>query len=215
MTIVFPLTVQLDYTELKYSLRSIEKFLPHAEVVIMGDNLPEWITGVTQIELSDVPGKKQLSIRRKILAALEYSEEILFFNDDIYLLKPIDKFPYYYHGYLKNYSESGSKPLEKQLTVMNKPVKHFDGHYPLIYDQKFKEVSKLFTEDCIIKSMYANYLDIEGEFLPDCKILKASKPEDVRNFIKDRSCFSTSVYSLAAALPVLEELYQNRSKFEI
>lgn len=231
MTVAYPLTVQFDYTELKYSLRSIEKFLPQPfEVVIVGNYLPEWINNVIQIEVPDVPGRKQLSIRKKILAALEYAEEILFLNDDVFLLRPspyhvaddvdwLEKylmFPYFWHGMLKNYSESGSKPLMKELEKMGKPAKHFDGHYPLIYGQNFKELSVKFSEDVIIKSMYCNALGIEGVFIPDCKLhASQAKPEIIREFIKDKPCFSTGSYSLASALPILHELFSERSKYEI
>lgn len=215
MTIVYPLTVQQDYTELKYSLRSIEKYLTDFEVVIVGNMIPEWLTNVTQIELPDIPGKKQLSIKRKILAALEYSDEILFLNDDIYFTKTVTEFPYYYHGYLKHYSESGSKPLLKQLESINKPTKHWDGHMPIIYKQDFKEVSKNFSDECIIKSQYCNYLEIEGEFIPDCKLVRKTNLEEVRAFIADKSCFSTGVYSLNSALPILEKMFPSPSKYEI
>lgn len=215
-TVCYPLTVQLDYTELKFSLRSIEKYLqPPFDVVIVGDNLPDWINNVVNIELPDLNGRKQISIRRKILAALEYAEEILFLNDDLYLLQPAEMFPYYWHGYLKNYSESGSRPLFDKLEYLGKPTKHYDGHMPIIYKRDFKEVSKKFSEDCIIKSMYANYLEIEGTFASDCKLLKSTSLGDVRNFIKDRHCFSTGRHSLQSALCILEELFPKPSKYEI
>lgn len=215
MTVAYPLTVQPDYTELKFSLRSIEKYLTKPfKVLIIGNHVPDWLTNVTQIQIPDVPGRKQLSIRIKILAALEYAKEILFMNDDVYLLHP-GCFPYYFHGELKNYSEPGSKALYEQLVKSGKPAKHFDGHYPLFYNRDFKEMSKNFSGDCIIKSMYCNYMGIEGTFAPDCKLIKATKPELVREFIKDKSCFSTGVFSLSGALPVLNELYPNKSKFEI
>ena len=216
MNVCYPLTTQIDYTELRYSLRSIEKYLqPPFDVVIVGDNLPEWINNVTQIGLPDLPGRKQMSIRRKILAALEYAEEILFLNDDLYLLQPTESFPYYWHGYLKNYSESGSQPLFNKLEYLGKPTKHFDGHMPIVYKQDFKEVSKIFAEDCIIKSMYCNYLGIEGTFAGDCKLLRETKPEVIREFIKDKPCFSTGKYSLPSALCILEELFPEPSKYEI
>lgn len=216
MTVVYPLAVQIDYTELKYSLRSIEKYLKKPyEVIIVGNVIPDWINNVTQIELPDVRGRKQWSIRRKILAALEYTKEMLFMNDDVYLLQPAKTFPYYYNGTLKNYSESGSKSLYDQLLKMGKPVKNYDGHYPLIYDQRFKEASKNFSGDCIIKSMYCNYLEIEGIERPDCKLLTAKKPGYIREFIKDKPCFNTGVHSLKSTLPILEELFSEPSKYEI
>lgn len=211
--ITYPLAAQKDYTELLYSLRSVEKHItPPYEIILIGSVLPDWITNVTWIQLGDIPGKKQLSIRRKILAALEYADEILFMNDDVYLLREAAWFPYYYHGTLKTYSESGSKSLMKQLQAMGKPIKHFDGHYPLLYDKRFKEVSWHFSEDVIIKSMYCNYMNIEGWEVPDNKIIKQ---KDILEFIKGKPAFSTGTYSLKSALPLLGKLFPNKSKFEL
>lgn len=216
MIIAIPLTVQNDYTELRYCLRSIEMFITKPyEIVIIGDCIPYWLNHVTNIQLPDIRGKKQLSIRSKILAALEYADEILFMNDDIYFLQPATEFPYYWHGYLKHNSETGTRPLEKELIALKKPIKHFDGHYPIVYNKGFKEASEHFSEECIIKSMYCNYFEIEGVFAPDCKILKASKPAEVNGFIKDKHCFSTGAYSLQSCLPVLNELFPIPSNFEI
>lgn len=213
--IVYPIQVQKDYTELLYSLRSVEKHItPPYEIILIGSELPDFVTNVTWINLGDIPGKKQLSIRRKILAALEYTDEILFMNDDVYLLQ-IFILQYFYSGTLKSYAESGSKSLMKQLEEMGKTIKHFDGHYPLVYDQRFKEVSELFSEDVILKSMYCNYLGIEGVEFPDNKIIKQKDSLSVREFIKGKPAFSTGIYSLKLALPILNELFPKKSKFEI
>jgi hypothetical protein len=216
MVIAYPLTVQKDYTELKFSLRSIEKYIstPY-EILIIGDIIPDWLVNITWIKLGDVPGRKQLSIRRKILAALEYADEILFMNDDVFLLEPATEFPYYYNGSLKNYSESGSKPLMKQLQAMGKSIKHFDGHFGLIYDQRFKEVSEQFTESVIIKSMYCNYLGMEGVERPDCKLISKNDIKNPAEFIKGLPCFSTGEYSLKSALSLLNELFPFKSKNEV
>lgn len=216
MVVVYPLTNQKDYTELRFSLRSIEKYLQHPfEVVIVGDHLPEWINNVTVIEVPDIPGKKQLSIRRKILAALECYNEILCMSDDIYLTKEIQEFAYYWFGSLKGYAESGAKPLYNQLKEMGKPVKNFDIHYPIIYKQEFKQLSQQFDDSVIIKSMYANYLNIDGAVHPDFKFAKAEKTEVMRQIIKGNDYFSTGTYSLPNALPILNELFPLNSKYEI
>lgn len=215
MKIMYPLANQFDYEELRYSLRSIEKFIDYDEVIIVGDYIPEWLINVTQIHVSDIPNKKQLSIKKKILAALEYTKEFLFMNDDMYFLKPVTEFPYYYKGYLKHYTEAGSKQLEKELELIRLQTKNFDTHYPLIYDRSFKVVAQQFSEDTIIKSMYCNYHEMEGVFLPDCKMVRETSNQDIREFIKDRFMFSTGIYSIDKALPVLAELYPKKSIFEL
>lgn len=215
MKIMYPLANQFDYEELRYSLRSIEKFIDYDEVIIVGDYMPDWLINVTWIDVADIPNKKQLSIKKKILAALEYTKEFLFMNDDMYFLQPVTKFPYYYKGYLKHYAEAGSKQLEKELGNKMLDTKNFDTHYPLIYDKNFTSIAAVFSEDTIIKSMYCNQMGIEGVFLPDCKMVRETSNQDIREFIKDRFMFSTGIYSIDKALPVLAELYPKKSIFEL
>lgn len=216
MKLLYPLTTQLDHTELMYSLRSVEAHLKDVdEIIVVSDNLPYWLTNITQLSLGDVVGRKQLSIRRKILAGLNYTNEFLFMNDDDFFVKDTVDFPYYWHGLLKPYAESGARPLEKQLMVLGKPTKLFDGHYPLIYDQKFKQASEHFSADCIIKSMYCNFFNIEGEFCQDCKLTSPLKKKEIYDFIQDKNCFSTGLQSIQSAVVVLQELFPNKSKYEI
>lgn len=216
MTIVYPITIQFDYTELKYSLRSLEKFLPGShEVVIVSDYLPEWLTGVTQLCVGDVKGKKQVNIKQKISAALNHSSRFLFMNDDIYFLKLQVEFPYCWHGMLKTYQEPGTRSLEKRLIELGKPVKHFDGHYPIMYHAQFNEVLTKFPADTIIKSMYCNYFEIEGEFMADCKIMKAMKFHEIEAFARDKPCISTSLFSVASVIPYLNQLFPDKSKYEV
>lgn len=214
MTIAYPLTAQADYTELKYSLRSIDKHYPGHDIVIVGERLPSWITGVTQIMVRDIKGRKQLSIRKKILAALHYADEILCISDDVYLLEDTDSFPYFWQGDLKAHvSESGARILMNELLAIGKPVKDFNGHYPAVFKKDFRRISETFSGDCILKSMYANYLEVEGQLKRDNKMV--NDKINPREFIKDLHCFSTGAQSLKSALPLLQELFPYPSKYEI
>lgn len=211
MTICYPLKSQSDYSELKYSLRSIERFYRNNEVVIIGEKLPDWITNITWIKVEDITNRKQLTIKYKILAALEYADEIYFMNDDVYLLEP-PTFKYYYHGDLISVGESGARPLLKQLQAMGKPTNNFDGHYPLVYRKGFAKVLDNFAHDVIVKSAYCNYLGIEGELIPDNKII--SKKTDVRQFIQDRNSFSSGQTSWPIIQPVIGEMFKQKSCYE-
>lgn len=216
MVVVYPLTVQIDNTELRYSLRSLDKYL-HApfEVVLVGDIIPEWLTNITQIELPDVRGQHLYSVRRKVIAALQYASEVFFMNDDIYLLDYADSnFPYYSSGLLDKKAESGAKPLTLQLQQKNKPTKYF-GHYPCIYRKDFIDIVNQFTNDCIPKSAYCNCIDAESVEVADCKILTSKKAPYIKEFIKGKPCFSTGVYSIKEALPLLQQLFPKPSKFEL
>lgn len=214
MTVAYPLKKQSDYTELRYSLRSIALYLQPKEVLIIGEKLPDWINNVTWIYLPDIVSKKQLTIKYKTLAALQYSKQVLQMNDDVYLLSPYVP-GYYYHGDLKSVGESGAKPLLKELEKLNKPTKNYDGHYPISYDNRFTEVFSNFNEDVIVKSAYCNYLGIDGEFVPDNKIITINKQDEIRKFVDGRSSFSTGSYSFESCKFILQELFPNKSVYEL
>ncbi len=217
MTIMYPLQAQKDYTELKYSLRSIEKFFkPPYEVVVVGDHIPDWLTGVIQITVPDIPGRKQLTIKKKIIAALRFWPEIFFMNDDIFLLRPSSgSIPNYWHGNIKSYGESGARPLHEQLQNMKKQTRFFDVHIPIIYDRRFIKVFEHFFSDVIVKSCYVNFLDLPGTPTNDYKVNRKSKPEEITRMLGDRICFSTGPSGLPYAIPVLEKLFPDKSQFEL
>lgn len=207
--------------ELRYCLRSIEKHLKgYGEIIIVG-HLPDFVRDVKHIPFKDRSylTHKQSNIRNKILAGFEVSESLLFFNDDHFLLEDVeaDKFPYYWSGDLKRVAEKGAKPLIKQLRAQNKPLKHFDGHFPILYQKEaFKEAVNAFTEDVIIKSSYCNYHQIEGVYLKDLKINSRLRLERIREEIAGRPVFSIGDHGLDGHMKqVLGELYPEPSKYEI
>lgn len=215
-TVVYPLASQSDYTELKFSLRSIDKYLPKPfEVVIIGEKVPEWINNVTWIHLPDIPNKKLLSVRRKILAGLSYSGgEILFMNDDFYFLRetPI---PYFVNGFLQSCANAGSRQLQARLKELKKPARHYDLHYPIIFGQDFIEIMENFPADNLIRSAYCNWKGIPGEQTSDCKFLNSTKPDIVRITIETKSFMSTGEHSIKSIIPILFERFPKKSHFEL
>lgn len=215
MIACYPLAVQKDYTELRYSLRSLQQYYPPSEVIVIGEKIPDWLINVTHIQLSDIANNRQLSVRRKILAALEYSgSDILFMNDDFYFLSGSD-IPYFFNGDLKSYGYSGSKKLQDRLKELGKPTRNFDLHCPIIFGKDLPEVMAHFPADCLIRSAYCNYLEIKGIQMHDVKFLKTTKPETIIEFIKNNPFMSTGEHSLSSCLPILKELFPNKSNFEL
>lgn len=217
MVVMYPLQSQNDYTELMFSLRSVEKFftIPF-EVVVVGDKIPNWLTNVTQICVPDILGRKQLTIKKKTYSALELYEKIFFMNDDVYLLDYTDgQYPYYYQGSLTHVGEGGARPLSNELTKMGKQIKNFDLHQPLIYDNRFKDVFANFSSDVIVKSCYCNYLGIEGEHHTDLKVNRKIEQADLETALKGRKYFSTGPSGIGFAIPVLKKLFPEKSYFEL
>jgi hypothetical protein len=75
------------------------------------------------------------------------------------------------------------------------PTKHFDGHWPIVYDKrKLKEVIEVQDWNVplgpTIRSMYCNTLGIEGELADD---VKANAPlKDWAAFCAGKSVISVS-----------------------
>lgn len=213
--------------ELRYSLRSVEKHLSGVGRVFIVGECPPFLTNVTHIKASD--DKKAIpdtNIMHKIWMACsnpEISETFLFLNDDHYLLQDFeaDKFPYYYHKtiveYVKKRGHDGygkrCENTQKSLENRNKSTKYFDLHYPILYSKTafIKHVVNAYDhskkDGMILKSLYANGLQIEGTEIQDCKIPHL--------LLKDLPCYSTYPTVSAGAQKFLKEMFPNKSRFEL
>ena len=85
--------------ELRYSLRSLRN-LPHDTVWIAG-YIPKWVTGVGRIPVEQNGGSKFTNANANIRAAClhpEVSEEFVYFNDDFFVIRPIEQVPVVQRG---------------------------------------------------------------------------------------------------------------------
>jgi hypothetical protein len=226
MDIVYTLGAGSKYKnhELRFSLRSVEKFLTgYGKVWIVGE-CPDWVRNANHIPAADSGKNSDHNIMLKITAACNHpdvSEDFLFFNDDHFLLSPFDapEFPYYCHGtltaYVKNrgldgYGRRANNTLQS-LTKRGLPSQYFDVHTPIRYNKKaFLETvtgqnwDK--TEGFIIKSLYTNALNIEGIEMKDGK-LNALPGKDVK-------IFSTYPHVKSSIWRFLQEKFPQMSNFE-
>ncbi len=230
--------------EIKYSLRSVEKHLSGVGKVFCVGTLPEFLKDVTLIECEDLPHpnmNKAATIRNKILAAAEselVSDPFMVFSDDYFLLKDYEctSYPFFQRGTLEEGARTkGISSLYRQvygntmkvLKENNLPQKHFNVHAPIFYDKKkVKEAFALADWNTMLgfmsKSLYCNYMKMDGVIQLDCKIGdRLSKPE-IYQRLKDAPFFTISDRGLFRGkdvhlpmLEVLEELYPNKSKWEI
>lgn len=208
--------------EIRFSLRSIEKHLEgFSDVWIIGER-PDFLHNINHIPASDPYEVPDRNIMEKIKKACEnpgVSDPFLFFNDDHYLLSDFqsNEFPYYYdmplqekikkRGY-DNYGQRMQNTM-KWLQVNGKPTKNFDIHTPILYKkQEFIDiVTKADWESkhgFVIKSLYANSLNIEGTYLKDCK----------HNYPVDTPVYSTFPNVPPNIQKFLFEKFPNPSKFE-
>lgn len=232
--IIYPLKTYTKYraTELKYSLRSVDKYLANVgKVFIITDELPEWITGVEMIFNKDYNGSKykEYNIACKICSACldeRVSDPFLFMNDDHYLLAEYDatQFPYYYYGIIADRIRA-RKPgeiyriscenTERALVKHHRDTKYFDVHCPIIYKKSIANMISRFKgwTECgyVIKSLYGNMHNIEGVEMPDLKM----KPPLNVDAVHGRQWFSNcNLVIKEGFFDMLEMIYPEPSRWE-
>lgn len=234
LDIVIPLTKsKIDFLDLKYCLRGIEKFVKnYRNIVIIGEK-PKWIKNVIHIPfheiLSDV--HKERNILDKFLISCKNSEissNFIAYNDDYVNLREIsiEKYPNFYKGELSdllNCDNTYRHTIRHTIEYLEKSDKktfNYDTHCPIIYNKQkflstFEPVDFNIPFGYGIKSMYANINDIEGEFMPDMKFTGRNTKQEVAEICKERHIISCNETALRYGLgDYLKELFKTKSIFE-
>lgn len=86
--------------ELRYSLRSLAS-LPHGRVFLVGSP-PSWTAGVTKVAVAQQRNKWLSStLNLSVACSLdEVSDDFIYMNDDMFIMKPVSEIPVYHRGSL-------------------------------------------------------------------------------------------------------------------
>lgn len=228
--------------ELKYSLRSIEKFGKNiGRIFIIGEYPDFLLAEFLSCDLYHIPSTDKYGHERNIhekikIACLDerISENFLFWNDDFFLTQEIDleQYPYYENGTLRNqidkrirfdgyrFSLQNTEDFLRQrglFTMMH------DIHCPIIYNKKkylnlMEQVDWTARGGYVIKSLYANYYKEKIVFMEDLKFTESIGLDEIKTKIKDRHIFSIADTVMMCPSKTmktfLEESYSNKSKYE-
>lgn len=102
-----------DSLELRYSLRSICKNVPHRNVYLIGYK-PDWVTNVVHVPFPNSPKGKWWNLMEKwahIPLLEDVSEVVYVFDDDMFITEPFDDIPNYYTNTLE---ERANQLLEQR-----------------------------------------------------------------------------------------------------
>jgi hypothetical protein len=175
--------------ELRYSIRSVEKHMPHKNIWVIGQK-PEWYQG-NFIEVENYKAK-YLNARAnlKTLVDSDYiTDDFILMNDDFFIMRKIETISYFYHGTLEERAEANEQltstgsytrmlnRTNSQLLKMGieKPL-NYELHIPMVMNrQKLKKIIKY--EDCLWRSMYGNVYAVGGIEREDVKVY----PPNTRN----------------------------------
>lgn len=231
MDIVIPYLLTHRTEELRFCLRSIDRYASNVGKIYLVGTPPHWLTGVETISCPDTPLQqfKERNIYRKIVKACEdsrISDNFCMMNDDHFLNAPTDiaSLPNYYRGDLytamdKNHGtyRATVNNTIKYLRSKGLPTKDFDCHAPIIYNKEafikaFESVDWEVPFGYCIKSMYANSLGIEGEKATDCKLVSRDERQ-LRLAVQGRPWFSTGT-AHEPMVSFLSGLYPRVSPYE-
>lgn len=228
MDILIPLGTESRWqnNELRYCLRSIERFATGFERIFVVGEDPCFLNGsAVYARVPEIGANREARIAFKILWAFEntdVSDEVAIFNDDYVVVAPMDlrAVEYFQQGPL--YRLAGApRVTAAALRAAGKPTLDYDVHYPIIYRRQdyialLSWWKRSRADNCgfVVHSVYANnLLTVPGPFMEDCKI-RGFHPEKFQEQIKGRLLFSYCDGALNGLGSWLEKRFTEKSAWE-
>jgi len=156
----------------------------------------------------------------KTLKAIEnITGDFCFFNDDHYILKPINAkdFPYHHKGELIR-EQNGTRYMQtvrNTIEIVGARQMNYDTHCPIIFNaeryRKTFEGMKFPEWGYCLKTLYCWFNNVEGEYYEDLKI------SDIPHYgqLDNRLYFSTMHCNFTGFENLMEGLFPEKSYFEI
>lgn len=170
-----------DNEELRYSIRSVQKNLPHSNIWVVGAK-PSWYTG-NFIKVPPTGGayKNVRKSLRFIIANEDISNTFILMNDDFFILKPIEEVKYYYSGTLREKVKTrvsiapsslytsflGRTQHELECARIKDPL-DYELHVPIVFEKD--KLKMVVDSPGLWRSMYCNINNVGGEQMEDVKI---------------------------------------------
>lgn len=215
MTLFFPLIKSYnDNIELRYALRSMQMLQPDRVIVI--GHRPKWLINVEHYPFVDTPGiaYKERNIYNKLKAALDIAGEVLFCNDDHFILPGFNPYLNYCQGTIQELHDrlpkgAYKKTVHNTLQILSPSALNYDVHCPMMV----KGMPNLTFQPYgyLVKSVigFANFR--LGRRCIDLKITDNSQ----HALIKDRWFFSVGEAGMTGAfLTLLQQMWPEKSKYE-
>lgn len=189
------------------SLRSLAN-LPHRRVFLAGF-IPSWVRNVTPIPVRKMPSKFK-SIETNLRAALrhpEIGERCVYFNDDFYVMRPIDEVPVTHGGPASEFKLVQEFKWRMDRTVaelrkMDSPheTMSYDGvHMPLPLDtERALRIVREMPPGLLWRTWYGNVAAIGG--------VQVANTKSQDGTLKEGPFFSTNPTSLVKVRDYLDDV---------
>lgn len=224
--VCYILKKNIDTQELIYSLRSVEKNLPHRKVWFVGGQ-PEGLTPDGRLiheQVGDCKWEMIRSSMRAILDCPDITDEFYLFNDDFFVMKPVkgkfinfaDKTLTYRICELK-IGQMRETPYTKTLIKVREELKilgydetNFEVHLPMLIDKKLMRNSINACSSPQMRSAYGNINKIKYIEKEDVKVY------DLNAVPKDADFISTNdrTFTNGKVGRFIRETFTEPSRFE-
>jgi hypothetical protein len=171
--------------ELRYSIRSAVKNLPHDKIWVVGGK-PDWYIGnhigVDQIQDKYNNARENL---KAVTKSQEISESFILMNDDFYIVKKVNSIPYMHAKTLDDKIQnrddqfSGNsymRILKRTLLILRKkitgPILDYELHVPMVMEKE--KLSSILKFDGLWRSLYGNTFKVGGIEIADVKVYERS-----------------------------------------
>lgn len=189
--VIYVLKYDVETYELRYSLRSIEKNLPHGQVwFVCGQPfglIPD--RTITMQQKGILKWEKARSSMLKICTNRFVPDKFWLFNDDFFVLKPVTDDTPFFGGTLRDHILRIEHRYDDKRTGYTRALRHCEDvlkeselptfdyalHIPMLVDKKkMREVLETFPDCPMFRSLYGNYASIGGSQHDDVKIFNLS-----------------------------------------
>lgn len=227
LDIVYVLKEGIEPAELKYSLRSVEANFPHRGVWFVGGH-PDGLYpdgSVYHRQNGRTKFERSYSSLRKIIECKDISDRFFLFNDDFFVLKPIDTahFLNLTNGTLEhrirvltnlkgnNDYNRGLHEMRLELISKGYDTMSYSGHLPILFDKAI--LSKVLSEfrTPMFRSVYGN---VSGEPYAYHKDVKISNLTSVPDESWDYLSTTEKSFALGEVGIYLRKKFSSPSRFE-
>ena len=216
--------------ELKYSLRSVEKFCKGVNRIFITGICPNFINKKKVVFTKcDDPSNRNFNHFYKVYTTFmttDISDNCLLMYDDIFFTENIDinKYPWFCCGELpvkeKNSYERGLVNARQWLIERGMPTLNFATHTPCVYNRLlFTGLFSIFNAikddptGMSVRCIYGNQFADNYERLPEDVKIRTQRM-DLDGVARKTRCFSTGDFTYNVAKSWLSENFVWRSKWE-
>lgn len=228
MDIVYFVKEGADNPELIYSVRSVCQNMKFRKIWFIG-GCPRGILPDVSYpfnRISNVKTRNTSAMFRLVCKIDGISDDFLFFNDDFFIMNPLENLPPRYFGTLEEKIElmhkiygstrwSGLlKIASDELATRGYTTYNFELHVPMIFNKKkLEKVITKFPGIPCKRSLYGNYYKLyeQGAKIPDGKIHNL----DVEVFNMDIISTDDESFKKGAIGKQIRRTFPNPSRYEI